>query len=109
MIEVTLAYGVGVGLGIALVYTPAIGTVQPWFTRRRGLAAGIASAGIGAGTLVVPLLATAAIAAWQWRGAMRALAVGTLVLGCGARCCCGVRRPRPALRRHVPGTPLRRR
>ena len=63
MVEVTLAYGVGVGVGIALVYTPAIGTVQPWFTRRRGLAAGIASAGIGAGTLVVPLLAAAAIAA----------------------------------------------
>ena len=40
MTEVTLAYGVGVGLGIALVYTPAIGTVQPWFTRRRGFARG---------------------------------------------------------------------
>ena len=51
---VYVAYGVCIGLGIALVYTPAIGCVQPWFTRRRGLASGIASAGIGAGTLVVP-------------------------------------------------------
>ncbi|HET7526833.1 MAG TPA: MFS transporter, partial [Burkholderiaceae bacterium] len=59
MTGVTLAYGIGVGLGIALVYTPSIGTVQPWFVRRRGLAAGLASAGIGAGTLVVPLLAAA--------------------------------------------------
>ena len=81
MWEVTLAYGVGVGLGIALVYTPAIGTVQPWFTRRRGLAAGIASAGIGAGTLVVPLLAAAAIGLWQWRGAMVAIAAGTVLIG----------------------------
>jgi MFS family permease len=48
-----------VGVGIALVYTPAIACVQPWFTRRRGLAAGMASAGIGAGTLLVPLLAAA--------------------------------------------------
>ena len=57
MSMVYLAYGVGIGVGIALVYTPAIGCVQPWFTRRRGFAAGIASAGIGAGTVVVPLLA----------------------------------------------------
>ncbi|MCW5637265.1 MAG: MFS transporter, partial [Rubrivivax sp.] len=74
MTQVTLAYGVVLGVGVALVYTPAIGCVQPWFTRRRGLAAGIASAGIGAGTLLVPLLAAAAIAQWQWRGAMVALA-----------------------------------
>ena len=36
-----------------------------------GTAAGLASAGIGAGTLVVPLLVAWAIAAWQWRDAMR--------------------------------------
>lgn len=81
MAMVYAAYGVGVGLGIALVYTPSIACVQPWFTQRRGLAAGLASAGIGAGTVVVPLIATAAIAAWQWRGALRAMAVGVLVLG----------------------------
>ena len=85
MTEVYAAYGVGVGLGIALVYTPAIGCVQPWFTRRRGLAAGLASAGIGAGTVVVPLLAAAAIAALQWRGALRRWPLGVLVLGARAR------------------------
>lgn len=84
MAMLTTVYGVGLGVGIALVYTPSIGCVQPWFTRRRGLAAGIASAGIGAGTFVVPLLAAAAIAAWQWRGAMLALAAGVLVLGLSA-------------------------
>ena len=81
MAAIYAAYGVGVGVGIALVYTPAIACVQPWFTRRRGLAAGIASAGIGAGTVAVPLLATALIAAWQWRQAMQVLAVGVLVVG----------------------------
>ena len=44
MSTVYAAYGVGVGLGIALVYTPSIACVQPWFTQRRGLAAGLASA-----------------------------------------------------------------
>ncbi|MCW5658171.1 MAG: MFS transporter [Burkholderiaceae bacterium] len=108
MWEVTLAYGVGVGLGIALVYTPAIGTVQPWFTRRRGLAAGIASAGIGAGTLVVPLLAAAAIALWQWRGALMAIALGTVLVGFTAALM--LRRAPAAAKRAdgtVPGTPLK--
>ena len=80
---VYLSYGVCIGLGIALVYTPAIGCVQPWFMRRRGLASGIASAGIGAGTLVVPLVASALIATLPWRDAMRMMALGVLVLGVG--------------------------
>jgi MFS family permease len=81
LMQVVLAQGLLVGLGIALVYTPAIACVQPWFTRRRGLAAGIASSGIGAGTLLVPLGVAAAISAWQWRQALIALALATLVLG----------------------------
>jgi MFS family permease len=84
MATVYLTYGVGIGVGIALVYIPSIACVQPWFTTRRGLAAGIASAGIGAGTLVVPLLATTAIGALQWRDALRVMALGVLVLGLGA-------------------------
>ena len=84
MSMVYLWYGVGIGVGIALVYAPAIASVQPWFTRRRGFAAGIASAGIGAGTVVLPLLAAAGIAALEWRGALRALAFGVLVVGLAA-------------------------
>ncbi len=84
MATVVLAYGVGIGIGVALVYTPAIACVQPWFTARRGLAAGIASAGIGAGTLVLPLLVAAAIAALDWRDALQVLAFGVLVVGLAA-------------------------
>jgi MFS family permease len=107
MTQLVAAYGLGLGVGIALVYTPAIGCVQPWFTRRRGLAAGLASAGIGAGTLAVPLLAAAAIAQWQWRGAMVALAAGVVVLGLAATLL--LKRAPAASRRAdgtVPGTPL---
>jgi len=84
MATIYAAYGVGVGMGIALVYTPAIGCVPPWFGVRRGFAAGLASAGIGAGTVVVPLLATFAIAQFEWRVALRALAGGVLVVGVAA-------------------------
>ena len=107
MLELTLVYGVGLGLGIALVYTPSIGCVQPWFTRRRGLAAGLASAGIGAGTFGVPLLAALAIVHWQWRGAMLALAAGVLLVGLTATLAL---RPAPAATRRagaaVPGLSL---
>src|SRR5690606_41189668 len=53
-------YGIGVGLGIALVYTPSMGAVQPWFLRHRRLASGVASARPGMGTLALPPPATAA-------------------------------------------------
>lgn len=74
-------YGALVGLGIALVYTPAIACVPPWFVARRGLAAGLASSGIGAGTLLGPLCVAAAIEAWGWRGALQWMAWGVLLLG----------------------------
>jgi MFS family permease len=108
MATVYAAYGVGVGLGIALVYTPAIACVQPWFTQRRGLAAGLASAGIGAGTVAVPLIAAAAIGGLQWRDAMRLLALGVLVLGL---CATGLLRRAPAATAssggRIPGLSLR--
>jgi MFS family permease len=108
IVTVYLTYGVGIGVGIALVYSPAIACVQPWFMRRRGLAAGIASAGIGAGTLVVPLLAAAAIAGLQWRGALRGLALGVLIIGLSATLLLK-RAPftRGTAAGAVPGAPLR--
>lgn len=77
-------YGIGVGLGIALVYTPSMGAVQPWFLRRRGLASGVASAGIGMGTFALPLVAAILIDAGGWRSAMQWLAAITLIAGISA-------------------------
>ena len=84
MAAIYLAWGAGLGIGIGLVYAPSSACVPPWFVRRRAFAAGIASAGIGVGTLAVPVLATAAIAAFGWRHALQAIAAGVLVVGVGA-------------------------
>ena len=84
MAAIYLAWGAGLGIGIGLVYAPSIASVPPWFTHRRAFAAGIASAGIGVGTLAVPLLATTAIDALGWRHALQAIALGVLVVGVGA-------------------------
>ena len=81
LLTVYVSYGLLVGLGIALVYTPSIASVQPWFTTRRGLAGGIARSGVGAGTLLVPVLVAMAIGPMPWREAMQVLALGVLVLG----------------------------
>jgi len=99
---VYLSYGLLVGLGIAFVYTPSIASVQPWFTLRRGLAGGIASSGVGAGTLLVPVLVAMAIGPMPWREAMRWLALTVLVLGLLAAAL--LRRAPPSARPGTGGT-----
>ena len=81
---VYLSYGLLVGLGIAFVYTPSIASVQPWFSKRRGLASGIASSGVGAGTLILPLLVSYLLTAVDWRIALQMMAGGVLVMGLSA-------------------------
>jgi MFS family permease len=81
--EVYAAYGLGVGLGVGCAYVPAIGAVQRWFVRRRGLASGIAVSGIGVGTLVMPPLASLLIDSLGWRGAYLALGALAAVVGGG--------------------------
>jgi len=81
--EVYLAYGLGVGLGVGCSYVPAVGAVQRWFARRRGFASGLAVSGIGVGTLVVPLLASALIAMVGWRASYLVLGVLAVAMGGG--------------------------
>jgi MFS family permease len=76
-----VSYGLMVGLGIALVYTPSIAAVQPWFTQRRGLASGIASSGVGAGTLILPVVVSSLMTQMTWREALQSLALGVACFG----------------------------
>ncbi len=78
------AYGFAIGMGVGCAYVPAIAAVQPWFVKRRGLAAGIASSGIGLGTLVAPFVAVRMIEAIGWRATLQWFAAVALVLGLAA-------------------------
>ena len=78
---VYLSYGLLVGLGIAFVYTPAIASVQPWFNKRRGLASGIASSGVGAGTLILPVVVSYLLTEINWREALQMMSAGVLLVG----------------------------
>jgi MFS family permease len=87
-----VTYGIGVGIGVACAYVPMVALVGAWFERRRTFALGIAVAGIGMGTLIVPPAAAALVEAIGWRDAYTALAVaGTGVLVA----CAGVVRAAP--------------
>lgn len=82
LVEVYTAYGLGIGLGVGCSYVPAVGAVQRWFVKRRGFASGLAVSGIGAGTLVMPPLASYLIGELGWRDAY--LALGVLAISVGA-------------------------
>lgn len=84
LLMIHLTYGLGVGLGVGCVYVPSIGAVQPWFIRRRSLASGLASSGVGVGTLVVPLIAVALVDAAGWRRAFEVLGWTALIIGVAA-------------------------
>ena len=74
-------FGIAIGLGVGACYVPAISAVQPWFIKRRGMAAGLASAGIGLGTLVVPYFAAHLVESHGWRASLKGLAGGALLVG----------------------------
>jgi MFS family permease len=79
--QVYVGFGLGVGIGIGFTFAPASAGVQRWFTRRRGLASGFSSTGVGISVLVLPPLVAALIDWRDWRAAMMTLAVLALVLG----------------------------
>ena len=83
LLQVYVAYGLGVGLGVGCAYVPAIGAVQRWFVRRRGFASGLAVSGIGVGTLAMPPLASLLVQGFGWRGAYLALGAIAAVVGGG--------------------------
>jgi MFS family permease len=82
--QIYLGFGVGVGSGVGFSYVPAIAAVQRWYLRGRGTASGLAVAGIGLGTLCMPLIAAPLISWLGWRGAWSVFAVLMIVGGGGA-------------------------
>ena len=73
-------YGVMVGVGMSTHDIVTLSTVARWFRRRRGMMTGLVKAGTGTGQFIVPLVASALIAAGGWRGAYVAIGLGILVV-----------------------------
>lgn len=79
--QVYLGFGVGVSFGMGCNFAPASAGLQRWFTKRRGLASGIASTGIGISILTMPAIVAYLIEGYDWRTAMAAVGIATLVIG----------------------------
>ena len=91
------------GLGACAAFALPLAMVTRWFIRRQGLALGIASAGVGAGGALVPLIVTWLISAYGWRVAFGFL--GLLVwIVCVPACLVAMRNPDTAkIRTHEGG------
>ena len=54
--QVFLAQGLGIGLGVGLLFLPSLSIVSHHFRRRRALATGLVVSGASSGGLVFPIL-----------------------------------------------------
>jgi len=74
-----VVYGVVGALGMGTAYVPCHSTVVKWFSRRRGLALGVASTGASLGTFVLPLVAHRLVITVGWRVAYVAFGIAVFV------------------------------
>ena len=72
------------GLGLGMIYLPAIVSVTYYFEKRRSFATGLAVCGSGVGTFIFAPLAKGLLDEYGWRGAT--LIEAGLLLNC---CICG--------------------
>jgi MFS family permease len=65
--QLYVSFGVLGGIGVGFAYLPIVSAVMRWFVKKRGLALGITTAGIGVGTLAFAPLAQFLILKVNWR------------------------------------------
>ncbi|MCR6097202.1 OFA family MFS transporter [Salipaludibacillus agaradhaerens] len=80
-----ISYGLIAGIGQGIVYSSTIGNTGKLFPDKRGLAAGIVTAGYGGGTIAIAPVANLLIGNFGVQSALLTLGVAFLliILGCG--------------------------
>ncbi|KAJ8728393.1 hypothetical protein PYW08_016778 [Mythimna loreyi] len=80
-----VTYGIMAGLGTGLLYVTAVVSIAYWFEKRRNLAVGLGSCGVGFGTFIYSPLTRYLLEEFGWRGTLLLLAGTVLnVCVCGA-------------------------
>jgi len=72
--------GLMVGLSISASFAIPVALVALWFTKRQGLALGVATLGISLGTATIPLLISYLITSTGWRPALLLAGIAVAVL-----------------------------
>ena len=76
-----LVYGILAAIGVSLIgFVPHATFLPRWFVQRRGLALGLAMAGVGVGMLIVPPVMQHLISCHNWRYAYQVLAIIVLLI-----------------------------
>ncbi|MEA3348637.1 MAG: MFS transporter, partial [Pseudomonadota bacterium] len=76
-----LVYGILAAIGVSLIgFVPHATFLPRWFVQRRGLALGLAMAGVGVGMLIVPPVMQHLISCHNWRYAYQVLAIIVLLV-----------------------------
>ncbi len=78
--QMFVLFGVFVGIGLSSHDVVTLSTIARWYEKRRGAMTGLVKVGTALGQMAVPLLATALIAAYDWRTAFLILGVLAAVL-----------------------------
>lgn len=76
-----VVFGIVLGMGSSLIFTPCIAAVGHWFKLRRGLATGIVSTAGGIGGIIFPFMLSRLFGSIGYAWAVRSLALICL-------CCC---------------------
>jgi MFS family permease len=87
-----LSFGLLGGMGVGAMYVPLSATATRWFSRHRGLAVAIVSAGNGTGILAMAPLARYLISSFDWSTPSSWWACSAGRSFCRRRCWCTTRR-----------------
>lgn len=78
--QLCLFYGVVTGIGASTVWVPFTSTIMKWFTKKRGIAMGVALSGSGVGSLCISPLIAYIIVTHGWQRAFLVAGISTFLI-----------------------------
>ncbi|SCZ79149.1 L-lactate MFS transporter [Acidaminobacter hydrogenoformans] len=81
--QLYLIYGIGIGLGVGIVYSGSLSNMVRFFPDKRGLCSGAMAAGMGSGAVIIAPLAAALISEYGVMPTFKILGIAFIAIICG--------------------------